>query len=94
MTDQERSMAKALGQCSFLPGTFDKRYAGVFAFEAKRDQPEITEKEAELLRRMTYRYRRQIDPAIVALSQIPGPSIASTPAPAAADDLFKPLVES
>jgi hypothetical protein len=71
MSDDEILMARHLGCCSFLPASFDKRWSRALAGEADRQDPTITEKEAELLRRMVKRYRRQIDPAVVALADKP-----------------------
>ena len=81
MTDDERRMAVALGRCRFVPATFDKRFGRAIAARAELEAPKISLGEADLLRRLTKRYRRQLAPAIVALSESPTPP-ASAPDPA------------
>jgi hypothetical protein len=61
-------MAFHLGRCRFLPGTFDKRWAREISAEAERQFPEISHKEAELLRTRVHRYRRQIPADVVDLA--------------------------
>ena len=73
MTSIERDMAQRLSRCSFLPGSNDKRFAakmgaisvlnakGQECDEAKR----ITKAQLLELRRLFYKYRRQIGYATV-----------------------------
>jgi hypothetical protein len=77
MNDDERRMAIALGRCSFVPGTFDKRFARKIAARAEIHEPKISLGEADLLRRLTRRYRRQIAEAVVALAGVPTPPVPS-----------------
>lgn len=61
MTPYQITIAKKLQQCSFLPGSFDKRFARDIAFLATNSpDKELTEKQAACLDRLVYRYRRQI----------------------------------
>lgn len=55
----EQLMAFALERCSFAPGTFAKRFARELAWQV-RDRSVITEKQADLLRKLVRTYRRQI----------------------------------
>lgn len=83
MTDDERRMAIALGRCSFVPATAAKRFARKIAARAQLPEPKVSPGEADLLRRLTKRYRRQIAPDVVALSDTPAPP-APPPDPAPA----------
>lgn len=60
MTSDERVLVYALSDCSFTPGSFDKRFARDLRARAGEDQPQISEKQAALLRQLIHRYRRQI----------------------------------
>lgn len=60
MTADEVALATALGRCSFSVGSFDKRFARDISAAAAVQQPLITAKQADLLRRLVTRYRRQI----------------------------------
>lgn len=60
MTVEEVGLATRLGQCSMLPGTFDKRFTRDMASHAQVQHPVITDKQAETLQRLRHRYRRQL----------------------------------
>jgi len=62
MTDAERQMALSLspGKVTYLPGSFDKRFARDMAALAMETEPQITEKQAALLVEKIHRYRRQL----------------------------------
>lgn len=62
LTKQECRWLDALKRCSFLPGSFVKRflYRNDFALDG------ITEKQAEILPKLVHTYRRQIKAEIVA----------------------------
>lgn len=61
MTDEEKDMAEKLGRCTFLPGSFDKRFTQDMVDYAKREEtPKLTEKQASHLRRLFHKYRKQI----------------------------------
>ena len=85
MSADEIRMGTALGLCRFVPATFDKRFAGEMALWARDDEPLITEKQSECLRRMVHKYRRQIPADVVALAgeRPPDPWTLPAPAPAA-----------
>lgn len=72
MTADEVTMALALGRCSFVPATFDKRFAGALWSRAKYvTEPQITAREAALLRVKVHRYRRQLPSDVVRLAGHP-----------------------
>lgn len=70
MSQDEQRMAVALGDVTMVPGIPSKRFARDIATEASDAEPIITEGQAEALRSLVYRYRRQIPSEIVALSGI------------------------
>jgi len=55
MTDEEKQVAQALARCRFAPATWDKRFARDIAHMNL-----ITERQAEMLRKTAYRYRRTL----------------------------------
>lgn len=61
MTLEERIIAINLDKCTYLPGSFEKRFARDMAFFAK-NQPdrELTARQKEWLYQQLKRYRRQI----------------------------------
>ena len=65
MAEAERELARALSGCKFTPASFDKRFARDMRGIAESLTPQVTEKQAALLRRMITRYRRQIQPASI-----------------------------
>lgn len=67
MLPSERRMATALAKCSFLPGSFAKRFARTVGSQAEEPEPRITEGQAAVLRTLVHAYRRQIPAAVVAL---------------------------
>lgn len=72
MTDREIKLTKALEQCKFIPGSFDKSFAQHMAHIAKQS-PEfnISPRQSYCLYRMALRYRRQItDIEIPTLAEI------------------------
>lgn len=60
MTNLERDIAIALGNCSFLPGTFDKRFVKNLPNWYER---EMTVKGRAMLIKLMDKYRRQIPEA-------------------------------
>ena len=73
LPDDCRKMLAALRFCSFLPGSFDKRFIRELAEYVQNVAPEITEKQEACLRKMACKYRRQTkqtwpDPAVPALN--------------------------
>ena len=59
-TDDQKRKAELLSHCTFLPASYDKRFARNIHAEAVDPDGGLTEKQAALLERMYYRYRRQI----------------------------------
>lgn len=58
MTDIERAAVAGLWRCTFLPGTWDKRFSRALA---KRDASKpLSEKQQEWLWKLVWKYRRQI----------------------------------
>lgn len=68
MSSEEREMARALGDCSFLPGSSAKRFAWRISGVAGEDDPQISEREAGYLRGLVYTFRRQIPHDVVTLA--------------------------
>jgi hypothetical protein len=66
MSEDERLIAIALGNCVFLPGTSQKRFAGNICGIAKTTQ-QITEKQRGYLYMLAIRMRRQIPKDILKL---------------------------
>lgn len=69
MTDDERTMALALGKCRFAPATVTKRFARDFAEHAKSPEARVTEKQMAFLRRAVHTFRRQIPAPVVKLAE-------------------------
>ena len=59
MTEKERGLVQALASCRFLPGSWDKRFVKDMAAQTL-----VTEKQAQQIARLAWKYRRQIPPAI------------------------------
>lgn len=60
MTALEQDAARALGKCTYLPGSFEKRFARDMASHASSESPQITERQRAWLWKQVYRYRKQI----------------------------------
>ena len=70
MTENEKTMARALAACCFVPGVGTKRFAKDMAARAALDAPrELTPAQQHYLCTAVVRYRRQIDPAVVELAR-------------------------
>ncbi|MEX2155097.1 MAG: hypothetical protein WD825_17260 [Gemmatimonadaceae bacterium] len=69
MTEDERRMARALAGVTMIPGIPSKRFAGDIASEAASASAQISERQANALRSLVHRYRRQIPADVVALGQ-------------------------
>ena len=61
MTAEEKDIALSLGNCVYLPGSLDKKFAGFIA-SVVRNSPEkvLTEKQRAWMYSMLRKYRRQI----------------------------------
>jgi hypothetical protein len=70
MTPDEISMARAVSptRVTYVPATGTKRFAHCIAMEAEEPQPQITERQAQYLRDLVLRFRRQLPAEIVALA--------------------------
>lgn len=60
MTEEEIETILALSACTFLPGSWDKRFVQDMTHEASQLNPLITEKQAQQLPRLRHRYRKQL----------------------------------
>ena len=70
MTDDQKTLAKALGRAVFFPGSATKKFARDMALCAVMEcAPELTTKQAEYLRTAVIRYRRQMSGEVVALAE-------------------------
>jgi hypothetical protein len=58
MTDYQFRLAQALGRATFPPASWSKRFAHALARKDIND--ELSDKQAEWLLRLAYRYRRQM----------------------------------
>lgn len=58
LTSEHFGMIQDLKRCTFLPGSFDKRFVRNMSYHVEGS--DITEKQAECLKKMHHRYRRQI----------------------------------
>lgn len=67
MTNLERAACLALdpGLVSYLPGSVPKRIGRNLAAQASADEPQITDKQAAMLWRQCWTYRRQISDGAV-----------------------------
>jgi len=60
----------ALDRCTYLPGSFEKRFARDMAALYKQDNPQITGRQRAWLWKQVYRYRRQIkDRELIAMAE-------------------------
>lgn len=57
MTEQQQKWIKELSECTFYPGSFDKRF--VRHAQSWDAEKELTEKQADFLEKLAWRYRRQ-----------------------------------
>lgn len=70
MTDQEKYAARCLARCTFLPGSYNKRFARAMEALAEDEDAGLTKRQRTNLWRLIYRYRRQIaDDRLVAEAQ-------------------------
>ncbi|HUO23691.1 MAG TPA: hypothetical protein VMU59_14335 [Caulobacteraceae bacterium] len=70
MNERQRRQAEALGRCSFLPGSAEKRFCRDMAARAAlAAPPELTERQAAYLERLCWRFRRQLPAHLVPSEQ-------------------------
>ena len=71
MTENEKTIARALAGCSFTPGNSTKRFAQDMARAATQEQPfDLAQAQRRYLLTATVRYRRQIPAEVVALAEM------------------------
>lgn len=58
MTDEQRKMVDELAGCTFIPGSYQKRFVRDMISRLDKD---LTEKQAAFLAKLRVKYRRQID---------------------------------
>lgn len=63
-TDKERELALALGRCSLPLATAAKRFCLDIAAQAAKPGAGITDKQAEYMTQMAWKFRRQLHPKI------------------------------
>lgn len=66
LDETDRLLIKHLRRCTFLPASFDKRFARTMGHIADRPAGELTDRQRSCLNSLAYRYRRQIPAPIVA----------------------------
>lgn len=70
MTENEKTIARALGACTFPPGIATKRFAKDMATCAAQEQPyQMSPAQRRYLLTAAVRYRRQIAAEVVALAE-------------------------
>lgn len=70
MTENEKTIARALGACCFMPGIATKCFARDMALAAGQPEPRpLTPAQRRYLLTAAVRYRRQIAAAVVALAE-------------------------
>lgn len=70
MTENEKTLARALERCVFFPGIGTKRFARDMAFAAAmQEPPPLTKAQRRYLLTAVVRYRRQIAAGIVKLAE-------------------------
>lgn len=62
MTREERWLALALepNRITYLPGSWDKRFARSLAEKARQDDATLSARQRDQMHRMAHRYRRQL----------------------------------
>lgn len=58
MTDEQHRNLRRLNQCTFLPGSYTKRFVRDMASRPK--EYELTEKQAAYLDKLVHQYRKQL----------------------------------
>lgn len=61
MNETQIRKALALGKCTFLPGSYQKRFAGNMEHAARHHpEQELSKKQADYLEQLFHMYRKQI----------------------------------
>lgn len=72
MTRHEREVARALSECSFLPGTWEKKFASDMGERAdKAPGKPISGRQALCLERLAWKFRRQMPRHLVPAAEPP-----------------------
>lgn len=66
LDDVDRLLIQHLRRCSFLAGSYDRRFARGMGSIADRVGGELTARQRSCLNAMVFKYRRQIDTKVVA----------------------------
>ena len=61
ITQTEKDMLLSLSKCTFLPGSWEKRFVRNLHFTARSKKPTISPKQREWLVEIAHRYRNQIE---------------------------------
>ena len=61
MTQTEKDMLLSLSKCTFLPGSWEKRFVRNLHQRSQSKDPTLTHKQREWLVEIAYRYRNQIE---------------------------------
>lgn len=70
MTENQKTLDRALAACTFFPGIGTKAFARDMALRATQPEPQpLTPKQHHYLITAVIRYRRQIAAAVVALAE-------------------------
>lgn len=70
MTENQKTIARALAACTFFPGSGTKRFAADMAHRALQLSPApLTPKQHHYLCTASIRYRRQITAGVVELAE-------------------------
>lgn len=70
MTEAEKTIARELHRCAFVPGSGTKRFAREMAFNADQPEPRpLTPKQRTYLLTAAVRFRRQMPGAVVELAR-------------------------
>ena len=65
MTADEQALARALRRGALMVSAFDRDFAAKIHRQADARTPEITEKQAAMLRQLITRYRKKVNPASI-----------------------------
>lgn len=61
MTEEQKYICMQLGNVSYLPASFDKRFAkNLSSLVQTQPEKELTEKQIEWMYRLLYKYRKQL----------------------------------
>jgi hypothetical protein len=72
VTPHEITLAKALGSCSYMPGSSQKRFAKDISFLAEHSpERELSLRQRHYMELMAWRYRRQLPESLVPKAKPP-----------------------